>query len=380
MIRKPMSKVLSRRALWHLIGLFALIEVVFIADIFTSTLEKVLREGGSALDLGFLLILQTPQIVDFALPIVVLIALYFTVSAAREANELVAYAAAGVPWHQVPAFALRIGIAATLASILCAGFLTPISNYSTRMALHRMHANTVIAEITEAKPRSQLRMVRDRTIISTPPETPAAERGNLFVFDPGRGAGWRISQADDWTVEGPDAEGVYSVRLTSFRDYIQFPSANQQHLPSLSDARLNVNTLSMDFRLEQVVDSVDRARRESEQPIIMISKSGSAAVVNADLGRVLGRAIICLFAALLAIAAAGWSGTRAGHLTALPLAVVSVLGADVLARAYLGDAWESGLGGFGLRAAFAAAMAFAVPGAIILWRREALIAPAAGQA
>ena len=380
MIAKPMSQVLSRRTFRYLIGLFALIEVIFLADIFTSTLEKVLREDGSALDLAFLLLLQTPQVVDFALPIIVLLALFFAVSRTREQNELVAYAAAGVPWHQVPAYALQVGIGATLASIVFAGFLTPVSNYSTRLAIHQMEADAVIAEITNPEPLSRLRTIRDRTVISTPPETPGAERGNLFVFDPGHGEGWRVSQADDWAVEESDAEGVYSVRLTSFRDYIGTPRGNGQFQAALNDARLKADTLSMDFRLEQIVDSFDRIRRDSEQPIFTLAKWESAALINSDLGRILGRAILCVFAALLAVAAAGWSGTRAGHLAALPLAVVTVLAADVLARAYLGGAANFGLIGFSLHVAVAAAFALALPGLIILWQRETLIAPSAGRA
>ena len=96
----PMTRLLAGRTMRILLGLLVLIEAIFIAESFTTTIETVVSNGGSAWDLFLLLLLQTPEIVDFALPLVLLIGLFFAINAARDDNELVVCSAAGVPWTQ----------------------------------------------------------------------------------------------------------------------------------------------------------------------------------------------------------------------------------------------------------------------------------------
>ena len=93
----PMTRLLGWRSLRMLLGLLALIEAIFIAESFTSLMESVVRNGGSALDLALLLTLKTPEVIDFALPLVILLGLFFAINASRDDNELVVCAAAGVP-------------------------------------------------------------------------------------------------------------------------------------------------------------------------------------------------------------------------------------------------------------------------------------------
>ena len=89
-----MTRLLTQRALRTIVAFLVLIESIFIADIFTSTLEQVLREGGRAIDLLTILLLKSPEIVDFALPLVLFLGLYLAITRARDANELVICAAA----------------------------------------------------------------------------------------------------------------------------------------------------------------------------------------------------------------------------------------------------------------------------------------------
>ncbi len=388
MIRAPMTRLLSRRTLWYLAGLFALIEAIFVADVFTSQLEAVLRNGGSAPDLALLILLKTPQIVDFALPIVILLGVFFAISTARDDNELIVYAAAGVPWTQIPAFALKVGLFGLCASVAFAGFVTPVANYSERIAFYHMETRHAIAQITTPEPRNTVRTVRGRTVIATPPNGPGAERGNLFVFDPGTGAGWRVSQADDWAVEGPREDGTYSVRLRGFRDYRGQPAAAPAAEDggvgvALDTARLTVRSFSTEFRLSEIIASLDRTRRGDERLLFTWADLTSGAadrLIDRDAGRILGRALLCPFAALLAVAAAAWGGTRIGRFAALPVAGLIVLGADLLAPTFLADAAEAGPAAFAAGFGALAVLALALPLPYIAHRGEAMIAPGAGRA
>ena len=370
-----------------LIGLLALIQAIFLAESFSTLMEIVVSNGGSVFDTVILLILKTPQVVDFALPLALLIGLYFAVTGAREENEFIVCAAAGVPWTQIPGFAFRIGLAGMIVSIVFAGYLTPAASYSQRLAIRALEARRVLAEITVPAPRNSLRIIQDRTFIATAPSTPDAERGNLFVFQPDSGAGWRASQADDWTVQGPGADGAYSVRLRSFRDYAGVPlddtGQSSQREPGLrtqiQTTRMTVNSLALDFRIESVVSAIDRTRRANERFLLSWAKFATqdpdAPIIDRRLGQVLGRAILCVYASLAAIAAAAWAGTRSGRYLALPVSVVSVLGGDVLLRTGLGDAAAMGPSAFWPSLVLAAVISVLMPLAVIIWQREAMIAP-----
>ena len=160
-----MTRLLGWRSLRMLLGLLALIEAIFIAESFTSLMESVVRNGGSALDLALLLTLKTPEVVDFALPLVILMGLFFAINSSRDDNELVVCAAAGVPWTRIPLFALNIGFAGFFVSVLFAGYLTPLSNYAQRMAIYALETHRTLQEIIDPSPKNSMRGLRDRTVI-----------------------------------------------------------------------------------------------------------------------------------------------------------------------------------------------------------------------
>ncbi len=386
-----MTRLLAGRALRILIGLLALIEAIFLAEAFTTLMENVVQNGGSAPDLARLLLLESPKIVDFALPIVLLVGLYFAITAARDHNELVVCAAAGVPWTRIPGVALVAGLLALVLSLVFAGVLTPLASYGQRLAMHELRAGAVIRRITEPDTVGRVQHLQGRTVVSSAPEQPDAQRGNIFIYHPDEGAGWRVSQAEDWAVIGPTAENDYAVKLRAFRDYTgnlaptQLTDAQGTEdalRATLQIATITVKNLSMDFRLEQVIRGIDRIRRKHELTLFELLSRGAAEgewQVNRDTGEMLGRAIICLFAALSAVAAAAWSASRVGRIAALPVAAVAVLLGDVVARALLGDAAHAGAGALLGGSLVLLVAAIALPLALVLKRGELILAPGRGE-
>ena len=389
-----MTRALRGRALRILIGLIALIEAIFLAESFTTLMETVVRNGGSVFDAAFLLALKTPEVMDFALPLALLIGLYFAITSAREDNELIACAAAGVPWTRIPRVALVFGLVGFCISILFSGFLTPLAHYTQRLAVHAMESQRAAEEITDSGPKNTTRTIEGRTFIATPSEDNASERGNLFIFEPDLGDGWRVSQADDWTVVGPQVDGTYAIRLESYRDYTGRSSAqgkareeNLSHLQStLQDAEVNVSTLALRFRLEEMFDPADRTPRHNEQTLIRTGSHVAAGIVvdqlplvDKRLGEILARAILCLFAAMLAVAAAAFATTKLGRFTALPGGAILVLGIDVFSRTFLAQAGIVGGVEFWISAAALFVGALLLPWTYIAFRRETMIAPGRGR-
>ena len=390
-----MTRLLTGRSLRLLIGLIALVQAIFLAESFTTLMETVVRNGGSVFDAALLLTLKMPEVMDFALPLVLLIGLYFAICAAREDNELIVCAAAGIPWTRIPRFALSVGAIGFVASILFAGFLTPLAKYTQRIAIQAMESQRAVEEITNAGPKNTNRTILERTFIATPPNDATSERGNLFIFEPDTGDGWRVSQADDWTVIGPEQDGSYAIRMESYRDYVGRPARTDNARESdqtspksqLQNAELNIQTLALRFRLDELLDGADRAARPHEQTLIRFGTRAVARAVVEPLvlidkrfGDILARASLCVFAALLAVAAAAFSTTRAGRFTALPGSVVLVMGGDILSRNLLGHAGSIGGQYFWLVAGLILASSIILPWLYIAKRRETMIAPARGRA
>ena len=382
----PLSRLLAGRTLWLLVGLLVLIEAIFIAESFTTLMAIVVSNGGSVWDILLLLLLKSPEIVDFALPLAILIGLYFAITTSRDENELVVYSAAGVSWLRIPQFALGVGIIGMLVSVLFAGFVTPTANYAQRIAIHLLETHRVIQEITNPAPQNARREIRNRTIIATPPSDDTSVRGNLFIFEELDGDSWRVSQAKDWSVEGPEDDESYSVRLNSFRDYVgqgvdQNGLGNEQLGLQLNTARMQVRNLTLDFRLEELVRAIDRNRNPNEQILFTFRdlSKGLEGKTNRRFGEIIGRAIVCLLAGGVAVAAVAFSAGRIGRFLALPIAVVAVMGGDIAARTWLGDAANNLASAFWPAVLLCIALAVSVPMIYPLLHRERLITPLRGR-
>lgn len=391
----PMVRLLRRRTLRTVYGILLLVEVVFLSDTFTSVMESAIANGGNAFDVAVLLAYRSPQMIDFALPLALMLGVYFAITAARDDNELVICAAAGVRWLRIPVFAAWVGFLGFLASLLLSGFLIPISIFAMRLSMHELQARYVIEQLNDPGAGNVIRQFEGRTVIATPSSDPDAEHGNIFVYHPEGGGNWRVSQADDWSVIGPDAENGYQVRMKGFRDYLGGPGGpgnargeDGARAPGTLDfATLNVRTVTLDFELSQVVDAADTARRGQERLLYQIGLGlpltiggESVAEPSRQFGEMLARALLCPIAALIAVAGASWSGTRPGRYVALPLSAVAVLVSDIFARAALGDAASLGVPGFWLSAAGVFAVGIGIPMAYVLYRGEAMITPARARA
>lgn len=401
------SRLLARRAVRLMLALFALIIAIFITDIFTSELEAVLKNGGHFGDFAWLMLLKTPNVVDFALPIVLFLGLFFAIQGARTDNELVICAAAGEPWYAVPRTAIAFGLGAMVVSLTFSGLVVPWSSYALRLSFHELVTRQFIDRLTEPQERLSVQEIDGRIVIAAPVD--GAARGRLFVFSavPDAPQIWRAALARDWAVTGPDAAGSYQLELQGFRE-IQGYNSGSGHAPgstpgstpgsapalmggeALALSRLNVSRLSLDFQLDSVVEAADAERQSSErflfaeggpQDGLLRQPDGTlTAAPTRALGEMLARALLGLVAASVAVAAAAFAATRSGRWIALPVGLVAVMAADIGSRAILGDA--AGLGYPRFWVAFAALSALGLAPAMgyVALRGEALVTPARDQA
>lgn len=116
----------SRIAGWTLTGLFAIVAVLQMVDIFERGDEFVQRGFGGA-EIGYYALLRLPAMVQQALPIAALAGLLVAFAAFARSHELTAIRAAGISQWRVLRMALPVPLLLSLMALLLAEYGTPRS-------------------------------------------------------------------------------------------------------------------------------------------------------------------------------------------------------------------------------------------------------------
>lgn len=365
------------------LGILILIEAIFIAESFTSLMRIVAENGGSVWQLALVLLLKSPEIFDFALPLALMLGVYFAVTGARDDRELVVCAAAGVPGARVSLFAFAAGMVGFAVSILFAGFVTPASQYALRLSSHQLEANRIRQHLVDPGQRRLIHSVDSQTVLAVPSADPESRRGNLFFFDEMDDGSWRFSQSDDWSAEGPMEDGRFEVHLKSYREVFggaPAPAEAEAGAARLRDQlRVTARTVAVDVNVDGLIPLFDQVPRHHEllmhKHVSFPEEGGLLPTPNPRFAEILVRALLCPIAAVLAAAAATWSGGRVGRYLALPALTVGVLACDVSARAILVDAARQGAEVFWSSTALLMTAVLGGPSAYLAWMREAVVRP-----
>lgn len=364
MIRfNPVTRLLALPTLARFGLLLALVVAVFLAESFTSLLEEALRQDANSGDVLWLLLLQAPEILDLALALGVLIAVFFTVQDSRNKGELVILSIAGVRWIKVVNFALLLGFFGAGISIGVTGYLVPKARYIERISMAQLRANYVLDQITAPGSHSSRLTILDTTIIATPATSADQKRGQLFIFQPNASKSWRISKSRDWTVTGPDQNGDHSIKLDTVRAY----DGSFVRRPPGAISVFGVSNAEMAFRLSDVAKAPDFVVQERER---MLQLSSDPPKRIATIG---ARALLVPMAALFALAAVLASGTGLTRFLSLPIAAVLLLFYDIVGRSVVADASLT------LSPLVLLILALGVylgpPLAFVLWQGEAVMKP-----
>ncbi len=366
----PVTRILALPTLARLGLLLVLVVAVFLAESFTTLMEEALRYGGGSADVFVLLAYQAPEIVDLALALGVLIALFFALWEARDRGELIILATSGVRWTKVVGFALWLGFFGGILSVLVAGYVIPAARYAERIAMADLRSDHVLHQITAPGPRNSRQTINEMTFIATPPVQKDQLRGQLFAFQMYPDQSWRAGQSRDWDVLGPDEDGKYVIKLNATAAYTsQGFDPEVEAPPAISTLR--VRNTGVDFLMEEVLPVAKKVRRDNESAVSL--QPG----VDPRLGNVLTRGLLVPMAALLAVAAVLASGRSFLRFLTLPVAAVLLLLFDVLGRTVVRDLlgvlpfWQLSLGA--LLAYLGPALLFA------LMRGEAVMLPVRGK-
>ncbi|MFY0659411.1 MAG: LptF/LptG family permease [Shimia sp.] len=365
--RLPIVRVLGKPLILRLLLLLLVIEAIFLAESFTTLMEHALRYDGTARDVLHLLSFKTPEILDLALAISLLIATYFATQDARNRGELVILATAGIHWGRVIAFVLLLGTLGGMLSFLNAGLVLPMAKYGERLALAALQKDHVLSRINTSRDHTTLQTIRDTTFIATPPQDTAQSRGQLFVFQPNLTGNWRVAQSQDWQVTDPAPTDTHTITLQSL-SVLEAPYPNGQPKPL---NRFKTAQASFAFQMADALPAPDTARTAAEQLLDLNANQ------PAQLTRLVTRALMVPMAGLLALAALLAGGAGPWRHTALPLAALLMMSTDVASRALLAE-WSTTVP---TPALLLLALTFYIgpPLAYLLWRGETLMAPQRGR-
>ncbi len=329
----PTIRILALPILRRLLLILAVIEAIFLAESFTTLLEETLRHNGVAADVFILLLFKTPEILDLALAIGMLVAVFFVVTDARNRGEMLILASSGVRWSRIIRLVLFVGCIGGLMSFVTAGVLWPMTKYAGRLKMADIRADYIVSLIEHPGPQSSGQTIRNVTFVATPPADNAQRRGQLFVFQPDINNEWRALQSRNWNVSKPDQTGQRLIKLEGLSAYqAPYPDTNQlyHHVSTF-----NVEDADFAFRMSDVTTPPHRSRSKTER-ILGISSDEAPRIT-----RLTTRALMVPMAALLALAAIIAGGAGLGRFMALPLAALTLLTSDVLARSLLASAIET---------------------------------------
>ncbi|MXN64642.1 LptF/LptG family permease [Stappia sp. GBMRC 2046] len=363
-------------ALRQVVIVLLLIEAVFVAESLTGLLETVLRNGGTLLQVTLVLALTTPEIFDFALPLAMVIGIFVTLNTTREDREIVALSAAGFSWNWIPKLAVGMGIAGCLVSLLVSGWINPVMAFQKRIMIFDLKAQFIFNRITEPGREDAIQTIKGKTFIALNEETENGIDRHLFIHQPSQPDIWRITQAQGWSLNGPDDGGRYSLDLGkvvahdfnkgqaaeggSILDNGRGPNLRAlagelfPSIPALPSVR--VGELSLPVTLDNILQRAPReliSREWTYPDVLGLGRALSAPrdKVLKRAGQMTSRALLCFFAPLVAIAALVFSRSGLLRYLALPLGCATLLVIDTVSRASLESIAQNGLLPLGLASA-----------------------------
>jgi lipopolysaccharide export system permease protein len=328
---------IAKEMVMQILVILALIEGVFLAERFSAVFDLGVESHASVGEISLMLLSASPEILDLALAIAVLIGVYRVLLRAREDRELVVMASAGLEIRSIVGMLLRISLVSCLISLLISGVVAPVAQYGQRVIVF----NAEYRALRYGAIAGQFYFFPGHVVFAGP-EREHAQPRRLFIREQSAGLD-RIITANRATLEGPNAQGKVSLGLRDFLsyDFNNDPSAARREIcpscPPLPSAfppmTVRAPNLSVQFDREQLIHFDPRGTDTKEWTLFELlgltttSRSEKPADV-ASLGERFARSLLCLLAPLFGFAAFTFTN-RATRMLALPAACAALLLLDL---------------------------------------------------
>lgn len=312
-----------------------LIESIFVAEqLISGLLEEVLKVRASLGQTLAMMAAMLPQVFELALPTAILIAVYRVSLGLREDREFLMLSSLGIPPHGLIRLVIRIGVLAQVAALLVGGFVDPLSRYAFRLVMFSAQYSALMGGTVTA---SRLIETRVGTVLVTP-RSDGAPTPRLFVRQVNPDGSERVVVANRTRLVGPDAGGRVSLHLYDFAvDEFASPAADGRSArPRVAPiSSLSGRSTEQSLVIDDIVPFDPRGRNTAELTTAeLIASSGADASHRLELGKRLGRSLLCLLAPLIALAALSFT-TRGNQAFVLPLACAGLMATEIVGTAAL---------------------------------------------
>lgn len=335
---------------FQVLGVMGLVEAIFLAERFPMVFRDVLKNNANLFDTALIFVCTSTQIFDLALPIAILVAVYWTVIRMRESRELLVLATVGVgPFHLV-SMTLVIALMGQISSLAVSSMIDPASRYAQRCILFDAEFRVLRTGIDTG----QFHYLTNH-VVYAPPRSPAdartthsGESRKLFVYEESAHGGFRVITAESASLQDSEETGMIAMKLNDFSSK-QFsgpdrtPGSGPAHGASEPDDTVYARNYSRVLPLETLLPFAARGTDVAEMTIFDqfggATTQASARRVAAMrlLGERFARSLLCLLAPLIALVAVCLT-TRTTNYFVLPLACMLLMALNVT------SAWLSRVG------------------------------------
>ncbi len=319
-----------------------LFEAVFLAERFPMVFRAVFEHHADPSASLILLLWNSTQVVDLALAIAVLVAVYWTTLRLRENRELLVLVAAGTGPYQLINLVVMVAVLALISSITVSGILDPAARFAERQLLFNAEFQALRTGINTG----QFYEFSGRVAFAPARKAGVAKRAaayqtrGLFVYEDVAPGKFRVVTADHASLEGPDAIGRVVLKLGGFTSQT-FTSAGRGGCTNCTpDDKSNsrMALLSGDVTQAMMADQLLTFEpRGSSADELSIFDQFAETGYSTDprhredmrlLGERLARCFLCLLAPFVALACVCLTNRRTNYF-ALPLACMALMSLNV---------------------------------------------------
>ncbi|CEJ10509.1 putative permease YjgP/YjgQ family protein [bacterium YEK0313] len=314
-----------------------LIECIFVSEkLISGLLEEVLKIQAPLSKTLVMMAALLPEVFELALPTAVLIAVYRVALAMREDREFLMLSSLGIPPHGLIRLVLVLGLGAQLATVFIGGFIDPLSRYAFRLVMFTAQYDALAGNTVSA---NRLFETRVGTVVVTP-RAGGEGRPRLFVRQEDGPDRERVVVANGASLTGPSETGRVSLHLYDFSvDEFASPRAEVPRTGRPSTApisSLRGSSTQQTLVINDVVPFDPRSRNVAELTTgELLFSAGTNDGHRLELGKRIGRSLLCLLAPLIAILALSFT-TRFNQAFVLPLACAGLMATEIVGTVALG--------------------------------------------
>ena len=327
----------------QLLLILLFVEAILLAEKLNDVLRAALDRQAHFSDIALLLLFTAPAVFDLALPLALMIAVYRVVLRRREDRELLVLSSAGIGSTRFVWWAMSIGLAAQLVSLVVSGAIEPRAKFAERSVLFGAQYDALRGGIASG----QFYFFGKNAVYASRQDQKSSDRP-LFIYqsDVNANNSDRVIDANHARLVGPDRDGNLTLLLRDFTtlDY-GFDKSDGHWVVQSGSTR--IGQYDQELSLDQLLRFQPRGSSVGERTSVELVKaslaSGRADTANVtEAGRRFARSLLCLIAPLIAGLALAFTN-QATRSLALPAACGVLMSFDLAAATLVENQARAGL-------------------------------------